>query len=97
MVDQGLDDGVVGGVGVAVEREGALTLAVERRVSSRRDDPFLITKNNHYNSYETLQTVRLYKLYVRLPIKNHDGESGAANQWLLYIHCLLITLRRAYQ
>lgn len=38
---QGLHDGVVGGVHVGVEREGALALAVVRRVALRSDDPVL--------------------------------------------------------
>ena len=40
-MNQRLNDCVVGSVGVAVEREGALALAVERRVASRRNYPFL--------------------------------------------------------
>lgn len=38
---QGLHDGVVGGVHVGVQREGALALAVVRRVALRSDDPVL--------------------------------------------------------
>lgn len=42
-VDQGLDDGVVGGVHVGVEGEGALSVAVEGGVPVRGDDPVLPT------------------------------------------------------
>lgn len=38
---EGLHDGVVGGVHVGVQREGALALAVVRRVALRSDDPVL--------------------------------------------------------
>ena len=40
-VHQRLDDGVVGGIHVGVEGEGALAVAVERLVAVRRDDPVL--------------------------------------------------------
>lgn len=40
-VDERLDDGVVGGVHLGVEREGALALAVEGRVTVGRYDPVL--------------------------------------------------------
>lgn len=36
-----MHDGVVGGVHVGVQREGALALAVVRRVALRSDDPVL--------------------------------------------------------
>ena len=38
---QRLDDGVVGGIHVAVQGEGALALAVEGLVLGRGDDPVL--------------------------------------------------------
>lgn len=41
MTHEGLHDGVVGGVHVGVQREGALALAVVRRVALRSDDPVL--------------------------------------------------------
>jgi len=40
-VDEGLDDGVVGGVHVRVQGEGALAVAVEGGVPVRGDDPVL--------------------------------------------------------
>jgi hypothetical protein len=40
-VDEGLDDGVVGGVHVRVQGEGALAVAVEGGVPIRGDDPVL--------------------------------------------------------
>ena len=40
-VDEGLDDGVVGGVHVGVEGEGALAVAVVGGVAVRGDDPVL--------------------------------------------------------
>ena len=40
-VDQGLDNGVVGGVHVSVEGKGALAVAVVGRVAVRGDDPVL--------------------------------------------------------
>ena len=40
-VHQGLHNGVVGGVHVSVEREGALSMAVVSGVAVRRDDPVL--------------------------------------------------------
>lgn len=42
---EGLHDGVVGGVHVGVQREGALALAVVRRVALRSDDPVLRAEN----------------------------------------------------
>ena len=42
-VDEGLDDGVVGGVHVGVQREGAFTVTVVGRVSIRSDNPILPT------------------------------------------------------
>lgn len=41
---QCLHDGVIGGVHVGVEREGAFSVAVVSRVSLRRYDPVLISK-----------------------------------------------------
>ena len=43
-VNKGLYDGVVGGVHVGVEGEGALAVAVEGGVSLRGDDPVFPTK-----------------------------------------------------
>ena len=43
-VHERLDDGVVGGVHVGVEGEGALAVAVERLVVVGRDDPLLPTE-----------------------------------------------------
>jgi hypothetical protein len=40
-VDEGLDDGVVGGVHVRVEGEGALAVAVEGGIAVRSYDPVL--------------------------------------------------------
>ena len=40
-VDEGLDDGVVGGVHVSVEGEGALPVTIVSGVSVRGDDPVL--------------------------------------------------------
>ena len=40
-VDECLDDGVIGGVHVRVEGEGALAMAVVSGVAVRRDDPIL--------------------------------------------------------
>ena len=43
-MDECLDNGVVGGVHVSVEREGALPVAVVGGVTVRSDDPVLPTK-----------------------------------------------------
>ena len=43
-MDEGLDNGVVGGVHVSVEREGALPVAVVSGVTVRSDDPVLPTQ-----------------------------------------------------
>ena len=40
-MDEGLHNGVVGGVHVSVEREGALSMAIVSGVAVRRDDPVL--------------------------------------------------------
>lgn len=44
VVDECLHDSVVGGIGVPIEGEGALALAVESHVPKGRDDPFLFLK-----------------------------------------------------
>ena len=55
-VDQGLDDGVVGGVQVVCQREGALSVAVVRVIVGRSHDPVVPTnlqQNNHLSLHNT--------------------------------------------
>lgn len=44
VVDECLHDSVIGSIGVPIEREGALALAVESHVPKGCDDPFLFLK-----------------------------------------------------
>lgn len=44
---QRLHDGVIGGVHVGVQREGAFTVAVVGRIALRSDDPVLVSEATH--------------------------------------------------
>jgi hypothetical protein len=70
-VDEGLDDGVVGGVHVRVQGEGALAVAVEGGVPVRGDDPVLPTQVPVNN-----KIIRCLVLPAQVPVNKYGLASG---------------------